>query len=283
MMKKVWTVLPVVVAFAATPGFAQDTGFSPRVELRVGHDELRADVEIRDSAFTDDASENGIGYGIEAGVDVRVSSTFLVGGYVGLEDSDIEGCSEVFDDDFDNDEACITAGRNFTAGVRAGLPLSDGGLIYVKGGYSNAKIRASFAEDANDIDSQLFDDRDTVAGYHLGAGFEVGLGFLGITPNFYAKGEYVYTRYKDAFKSDLGQGESFGPTRHQLVAGVGIRFGGRVAEEVYVAPPVAAPLPEPAPATQTCADGSVILATDICPAPPMPMPAPAPAPEPERG
>ena len=47
-------------------------------------------------------------------------------------------------------------------------------------------------------------------------------------------------------------------------------------------PPVVAPPPPPAPpATQTCPDGSVILATDACPAPPPPPPPPAP--EPERG
>jgi hypothetical protein len=47
-------------------------------------------------------------------------------------------------------------------------------------------------------------------------------------------------------------------------------------------PPVPPPPPPPPPAppaTQTCADGSVILATDACPAPPPPPPPPAPAPE----
>jgi iron complex outermembrane receptor protein len=46
-------------------------------------------------------------------------------------------------------------------------------------------------------------------------------------------------------------------------------------------PPPAPPPPPPAPppATQTCPDGSVILATDTCPAPPPPPPPPAPAPE----
>ena len=39
------------------------------------------------------------------------------------------------------------------------------------------------------------------------------------------------------------------------------------------------PPPPPAPATQTCPDGSVILATDACPAPPPPPPPPPPAPE----
>jgi opacity protein-like surface antigen len=39
------------------------------------------------------------------------------------------------------------------------------------------------------------------------------------------------------------------------------------------------PPPPPPPATQTCPDGSVILATDVCPAPPPPPPPPEPAPE----
>ena len=46
-------------------------------------------------------------------------------------------------------------------------------------------------------------------------------------------------------------------------------------------PPPAPPPPPPeaAPATQTCANGSVILATDACPVPPPPPPPPPPAPE----
>ena len=45
-----------------------------------------------------------------------------------------------------------------------------------------------------------------------------------------------------------------------------------------VAPP-APPPPPPPPATQTCPDGSVILATETCPVPPPPPPPPPPAPE----
>ena len=45
---------------------------------------------------------------------------------------------------------------------------------------------------------------------------------------------------------------------------------------VFAPPP---PPPAPPPATQTCADGTVILATDTCPAPPPPPPPPPPAPE----
>jgi TonB-dependent receptor len=60
-------------------------------------------------------------------------------------------------------------------------------------------------------------------------------------------------------------------------AGVRISFGG-AAPPPPPAPPLAPP-PPPPPASQTCANGSVILATDVCPAPPPPPPPPTPAPE----
>ena len=56
---------------------------------------------------------------------------------------------------------------------------------------------------------------------------------------------------------------------HSLLASVIYNF--------YAPPPP--PPPPPPPATQTCPDGSVILATDTCPAPPPPPPPPPPAPE----
>ena len=48
---------------------------------------------------------------------------------------------------------------------------------------------------------------------------------------------------------------------------------------VQVAPPPPPPPPPAPPPTQTCPDGSVIPATDACPAPPPPPPPPPPAPE----
>ncbi len=68
--------------------------------------------------------------------------------------------------------------------------------------------------------------------------------------------------------------------------GLGLRAGWLIGGGTHPAPPhpppPAAPPPPPeAPATQTCGDGSVILASDSCPLPPPPTPPPAP--EPERG
>jgi hypothetical protein len=64
--------------------------------------------------------------------------------------------------------------------------------------------------------------------------------------------------------------------------GIGVLFGPS-AEVVEIAPPPPPPPIEAAPATQTCADGSVILATDICPAPAPYIPPAPPEARPERG
>lgn len=66
-------------------------------------------------------------------------------------------------------------------------------------------------------------------------------------------------------------------------AGIRVNFDAAAAPPPPPPPPPAPPPPPPeaapAPATQTCTDGSVILATDACPAPPPPPPPPPPAPE----
>ncbi|MBA3525944.1 MAG: TonB-dependent receptor, partial [Sphingomonas sp.] len=73
----------------------------------------------------------------------------------------------------------------------------------------------------------------------------------------------------------------FGFNGRFLYARASMNFGAPAAAARYVAPVEAPPLPPPAPpATQTCPDGSVIMATDYCAAPPPPPPPP---PAPERG
>jgi outer membrane receptor protein involved in Fe transport len=82
-------------------------------------------------------------------------------------------------------------------------------------------------------------------------------------PPFFARATQLYNAF-------LGEPRTFGVT---LRGKLGWH---RPAPPAYVPPP---PPPPPPPATQTCPDGSVILATDTCPAPPPPPPPPAPAPE----
>ncbi len=69
---------------------------------------------------------------------------------------------------------------------------------------------------------------------------------------------------------------------HSLLASLIFNFG-RPAEMIVAAPPPPPAPIEVAPATQTCADGSVIMATDICPAPAPYVPPAPPEAAPERG
>jgi iron complex outermembrane receptor protein len=70
--------------------------------------------------------------------------------------------------------------------------------------------------------------------------------------------------------------ETFEKYGRSWLLGASYKFG---AAPPAPPPPPPAPPPPPPPATQTCPDGSVILATDACPAPPPPPPPPPPAPE----
>jgi len=70
-------------------------------------------------------------------------------------------------------------------------------------------------------------------------------------------------------------------TSHSILASLIYNFAPPPPPPLPPAPLPPPPPPPPPPATQTCPDGSVILATDACPVPPPPPPPPAP--EPERG
>ena len=101
-------------------------------------------------------------------------------------------------------------------------------------------------------------------------GWQWGLGLQQVDMNnVYVKAEGRYSDYKAKLHS--------GGT-HTLTGllGLGIMFGGAAPAPVIV--PTAPPPAPVAPATQTCPDGSVILATDVCPPPPPPPPPPV-----ERG
>jgi outer membrane receptor protein involved in Fe transport len=86
-------------------------------------------------------------------------------------------------------------------------------------------------------------------------------------------GTGIPNRATQLYSAFLGEPRTFGMTLKAR-----FRAAPRVVEEV--APPPPPPPPPPPAPTQTCSDGTVILATAVCPPPPPPPPPP---PEPERG
>ena len=160
---------------------------------------------------------------------------------------------------------------SFMGNVMADLGSNESVNFYVGAGVGMAYVRHKLEPD---VDSD-FDIKDSNLAWQVIAGvrapvfrhFDVGLKYR------YFNGG----RVKDSFDGDsvtTGRWKS-----HSLLASLIYNFS-----DVAAPPPPppmveAPPPPPPPPATQTCPDGTVILATEVCPAPPPPPPPPAPAPE----
>ncbi len=124
-------------------------------------------------------------------------------------------------------------------------------------------------------------DRDSAFAFQGIAGVRAAVSpniDLGLKYRFFRTGQL---RFNQDF--DFGDGQTFPvgiDTRfrsHSLLASLIFNFG---AAEVLAPPPPPPPPPPPAvieapPATQTCPDGTVVLATEVCPPPPPPPPPPA--------
>jgi outer membrane immunogenic protein len=235
--------------------------------------------------------DKGIDYGIFAGYDYDFGA-IVVGGLVEYGMSDVEDAVTAFS----TTPASYTFNRKLkgTFGLRGRVGIDAGGFMpYVTAGIVRAKIRSSFST-SNGVNAFALNDRSyRESGYRLGGGVETMVGPISVGLL------YLYTSVKDDdARVAVTQGTA-GPTNpfilvnpngttfrrsedrfklHALSLSASYRFGGSAA--ALPPPPPPAPV-ETAPATQTCADGSVILATDACPMPPPPPPPPAP--EPERG
>lgn len=211
-MKKIVLASLATLAFT-TPALAQQyNGF--RVEGRIGYDRIKGEVDYDDGVdqFSGSDHRDGIVVGTEVGYDAQLGGLVL-GAYAGAELSTVDVCTEVFGDD----KACLDAGRNFTIGVRAGAPVGASTLLYVKGGYTNGKVKLSYDDFVDDLED--FEVSENRGGLHLGGGAEFGL-----SPNGYGKVEYVYTKYNDYDYDDGDVSGSIGGRRHQVVAGIGFRF-----------------------------------------------------------
>ncbi len=178
-----------------------------------------------------------------------------------------------------------TAG-DFPSGSHIGIKtlmanaLIDGDFGGGFGGYAGGGLGRAWVSYAGDHDDAM--------AYQAIAGLRYA-----VTPNVDVGLKYRYFRtaklnFNDAFAvnsvpfttSARGNYDS-----HSVLASLVYNFNSAAAAPAPI--PAAAPVPPPPPpappATQNCPDGSVILATAMCPSPPPPPPPPAPAQRGERG
>jgi len=219
-MKKVLVSLALGAAFVSAPAMAQDAGTftGPRVEGVIGYDMNKAGSSIDDDSDIDnDESAEGLLYGVGVGYDIDAGN-FVFGPEAEITWSSAD--TDFEDGDFEGfGVGNVNVNRDIYVGARAGFKVAPTTLAYVKGGYTNAKydIRSAFGnvETNRDLDAD---------GWRVGAGVEQQFG-----SNTYAKLEYRYSNYSEGeidYTGDYPDGSRFDVDldRHQIVAGVGVRF-----------------------------------------------------------
>lgn len=220
-MKKIAIVLALGASAVAVPAFAQDNSAftGPRVEAILGYDISKAGSSAdNDVDEDDDESVDGLLYGVGIGYDIA-----LGGAVVGIEGEFTDGTAktEFNDGDFEGfGLGRVETGRDLYVGARAGMLATPNTLVYLKGGYTNARYNVR----ASDGTTELRDNFDT-DGWRIGAGAEVAM-----SENMFAKLEYRYSNYSrgelDFEGEDIPDSDRFDIDldRHQIVAAVGLRF-----------------------------------------------------------
>lgn len=220
-MKKIAIVLALGASAVAVPAFAQDNSAftGPRVEAILGYDISKAGSSTdNDVDEDDDESVDGLLYGVGIGYDIA-----LGGAVVGIEGEFTDGTAktEFNDGDFEGfGLGRVETGRDLYVGARAGILATPNTLVYLKGGYTNARYNVR----ASDGTTELRDNFDT-DGWRIGAGAEVAM-----SENMFAKLEYRYSNYSrgelDFEGEDIPDSDRFDIDldRHQIVAAVGLRF-----------------------------------------------------------
>lgn len=219
-MKKVLVCLATGTAFVSAPAMAQqvDSFTGPRVEAIVGYDITKAGSSIDDDVNADnDQSIDGFLYGIGAGYDYDFGNA-VIGAEAEFTGSTAK--TSFNDGDFEGfGIGNVKTKRDIYVGARAGIKAAPTTLVYVKGGYTNAR----FGTRAGDGTRVGRYDIDT-DGWRIGAGVEQKMG-----TNTFAKLEYRYSNYEKAeinFQADIPDSERFDVDldRHQIVASFGYRF-----------------------------------------------------------
>ena len=266
------TALATGLAAMASPAVARDR--SAYVGLEAGALFVKdTDVDFDDEQiFDEDFSiehKMGIDGDLIAGYDFGMFRAEAELGYKRSEHDEYSDDSVGFDADGRTSVYSLMANAMIDVGQDEGISF------YAGGGIGYAQI-THVLEDNDDTDGFRLQLRDRGFAWQAIAGvrmvvsqyFDVGL-------------KYRYFDGGNVSDSDEGISLDADYKSHSLLFSLIHNFNSPLPPpppEPVLAPP---PPPPPPPATQTCPDGSVILATDMCPMPPAPPPPPPP--EPERG
>lgn len=199
-----------LAAVAAAPALAQDADApftGPRLEVIGGYDNVQAGDD--DSS---DAAE-GFTYGVGLGYDFQLGSAVL-----GIEAELADSTGKITGRDIDiaGDSLRLQSDRDIYVGGRVGFAVGPTTLLYAKGGYTNFRVQTRY----DDSTGTIFDRGVTLDGWRAGVGVEQKFSLLG--PSGFIKAEYRYSNYTNIDLDDIDAG--IDADRHQVVAGIGIRF-----------------------------------------------------------
>lgn len=196
-MKVISLALAASTLAIATPVFAQEestTGGKFVAGAIIGIDSVETEVD----GFS--SNDEDVVFGVTAGYDVETAKGLVFGIEAEYTDSSLGVTAEDGLESFS-----LNAGRDLYVGGRLGFRPGPNGLLYVKGGYTNASIEAEY----NDGES-VVSEEESFDGFRIGAGGEIDLG-----RNYGIRLEYRYSDYGSIV--DDGFGTSLNLSRHQGV------------------------------------------------------------------
>lgn len=203
-------IAALLAGTAATPALAQESApfTGPHIEALAGYDLLGAGDDDLDDGT------DGFLYGVNAGYD------FQLGGVIaGIEGEYTDSTTKARGSDLlvTGDRTELRTGRDLYVGGRLGVAAGASTMVYVKGGYTNAKFDINYRDATSVAELDLKGD-----GYRLGAGIEQKFNVFG--PSGFVKAEYRYSNYGKLEVSNVNESVETDLDRHQALIGVGVRF-----------------------------------------------------------
>ena len=286
-------LLAAAAAAIATPAVAQDAG--PYIGIEGGvlfPQETDVDVVVFDGTTEIGRVDDAFGIDYKTGFDVDAIAGYDFGmfrleGELGYKRAKLNGIDvdplllDIIEDelgeDVTQDDLDLDGRTTVWSGMLNGLvDFNLGGVgAYVGAGAGRANVKLSGGGDS---------DSDNAWAYQLlaGARFPVSSNVeLGVKYRYFRTSRLDFDTQSD-FDGEVFDTRLSGRfSSHSLLASLIFNFGAPAAAAPAYIPAAAPPPPPPPapPATQTCPDGTVILATEMCPAPPPPPPPPPPTPE----